>query len=64
MENIIKHDAYPNRLIGKKENGLIKVITGIRRCGKSFCSMIISFKATLKRNGLLLLHLMDDIYLE
>ncbi|MGN0588242.1 MAG: ATP-binding protein, partial [Ruminiclostridium sp.] len=27
---------YLRRLIDKRENGLIKVITGIRRCGKSF----------------------------
>lgn len=33
---IIKRDLYLNKLISKKENGLIKVITGIRRCGKSF----------------------------
>lgn len=32
----IKRDIYLNKLIRKKENGLIKVITGIRRCGKSF----------------------------
>lgn len=32
----IKRDAYLQRLIDKKENGLIKVITGIRRCGKSY----------------------------
>jgi predicted AAA+ superfamily ATPase len=32
----IKRDKYLNKLISKKENGLIKVITGIRRCGKSF----------------------------
>ena len=36
MSNEIKRDAYLNRLIDKKENGLIKVITGIRRCGKSY----------------------------
>lgn len=36
MEHIIKRDSYLNRLINKKENGLIKVITGIRRCGKSY----------------------------
>lgn len=36
MKNIIKRDDYLNRIIDKKENGLIKVITGIRRCGKSF----------------------------
>lgn len=32
----IKRDYYLNKLIVKKENGLIKVITGIRRCGKSY----------------------------
>lgn len=36
MQNIIKRDEYLNRIIDRKENGLIKVITGIRRCGKSF----------------------------
>lgn len=36
MERIIKRDSYLNRIIDKKENGLIKVITGIRRCGKSY----------------------------
>lgn len=33
---VIKRDRYLNKLISKKENGFIKVITGIRRCGKSF----------------------------
>lgn len=32
----IKRDLYLNRLIEQKENGLVKVITGIRRCGKSY----------------------------
>ena len=32
----IKRDVYLNKLINRKENGLIKVITGIRRCGKSY----------------------------
>lgn len=36
MQKIIKRDEYLRRLIDKRENGLIKVITGIRRCGKSF----------------------------
>jgi len=33
---IIKRDSYLRRLINKRENGLVKIITGIRRCGKSF----------------------------
>ncbi len=33
---IIERNHYLDKLISKKENGLIKVITGIRRCGKSF----------------------------
>ena len=32
----IKRDLYLNRLVECRENGLIKVITGIRRCGKSY----------------------------
>ena len=32
----IKRDIYLNKLIERKENDMIKVITGIRRCGKSY----------------------------
>ena len=32
----IKRDRYLNKLISHMNNGLIKVITGIRRCGKSY----------------------------
>lgn len=32
----IKRDLYLSALIDRKTNGLIKVITGIRRCGKSY----------------------------
>lgn len=33
---VIKRDLYLNQLIDRKQNGMIKVITGIRRCGKSY----------------------------
>ena len=33
---IIKRDIILNNLIAKKDNGQIKIITGVRRCGKSF----------------------------
>ncbi len=32
----IKRDFYLNKLIKHKKNGLVKVVTGIRRCGKSY----------------------------
>ena len=32
----IRRDIYLNKLIRKKGNGLIKIVTGIRRCGKSY----------------------------
>lgn len=32
----IKRDMHLNRLINSKHNGMIKVVTGIRRCGKSY----------------------------
>ena len=32
----IKRDLYLNRLISRKNNGLIKIVTGVRRCGKSY----------------------------
>lgn len=32
----IRRDFYLDKLIKRKDNGLIKVITGIRRCGKSY----------------------------
>ena len=33
---MIKREKYLAQLIANKENGFPKVITGIRRCGKSF----------------------------
>jgi predicted AAA+ superfamily ATPase len=32
----IKRDVYLDRLIRREKNGLIKVVTGVRRCGKSY----------------------------
>ena len=36
MEIVIRRDRFLNQLIDKMGNGMIKVITGIRRCGKVF----------------------------
>lgn len=46
----IKRDYYLNKLITKKHNGLIKVITGLRRCGKSYLLFTL-FKNHLTESG-------------
>jgi len=46
----IKRELYLTRLIERKQNGLIKVITGIRRCGKSYLLNTI-FYNYLKADG-------------
>lgn len=46
----IKRDDYLKKLIVRKKNGMIKILTGIRRCGKSFMLDPI-FKNYLLDNG-------------
>lgn len=40
---MIKRDFYLQKLINRKHNGLIKVITGMRRCGKSYLLHMIFY---------------------
>ena len=47
---VIKRDTYLNRLISSRHNGFIKIITGIRRCGKSYLLSVL-FSSWLKDNG-------------
>jgi predicted AAA+ superfamily ATPase len=46
---MIKRDMYLKKLIGFKDHPLIKVITGIRRCGKS--TLLELFREYLLENG-------------
>ena len=46
----IKRDSYLEQLKIRKDNGMIKIITGIRRCGKSFLLFVL-FKKYLLDNG-------------
>lgn len=46
----IRRDIYLNKLISKKHNGLIKVVTGMRRCGKSYL-LFNFFKEYLVNEG-------------
>ena len=54
----IKRNAYLQQLTLRKDNGMIKVITGIRRCGKSFLLFII-FKRYLLENGVDVDHIIE-----
>ncbi len=44
----IRRDYYLNKLIKRKNNGLIKVITGIRRCGKSYLLNTLFYRHLLE----------------
>lgn len=46
----IKRDSYLEQLKIRKDNGMIKIITGIRRCGKSFLLFVL-FKKHLLESG-------------
>lgn len=47
---MIERKKYLDKLISRKQNGLVKVITGIRRCGKSYLLFNI-YKDYLKSIG-------------
>ena len=46
----IKRDRYLQQLIDSRQNGLIKVVTGIRRCGKSYLLNVLFYHYLLE-NG-------------
>ena len=65
----IRRDFYLDKLIRRKNNGLIKVITGIRRCGKSYLLNNIFYNHLLE-SGVPADHIIrfafdsaDDLYL-
>ena len=60
----IKRDYYLEQLVRRRNNGLIKVVTGIRRCGKSFLLRTL-FKRYLLENGVDESHIIEmafDLY--
>ena len=54
----IRRDIYLNKLISKKHNGLIKVVTGMRRCGKSYLLFNL-FKEHLIEEGIGKEHILE-----
>ena len=55
---VVKRDIYLNKLISKKHNGLIKVVTGVRRCGKSYLLFSL-FKEHLLSEGVDQKHIIE-----
>lgn len=58
MDVEIKRDYYLEQLIRRKNNGLIKIVTGIRRCGKSFLLRTL-FKNHLLEDGVAEDHIIE-----
>ena len=47
---VIKRDFYVDKLKSVRHNGLVKVITGVRRCGKSYLLFNL-YRDALKAEG-------------
>ena len=47
----IKREYYIDKLIKRQNNGLIKVITDIRRCGKSYLSNTLFYNYLIESDG-------------
>lgn len=45
----IKRDYYLNKLIKKMNNGRVKIVTGIRRCGKSYLLLKLFYDYLLSK---------------
>lgn len=45
----IKRDSYLEKLISREKNGLIKIVTGVRRCGKSYLLFNIFHRYLLEK---------------
>ena len=47
---VFKREKYLQRLISRRGNGFVKIITGVRRCGKSYLLFKL-FKKLLMKSG-------------
>ncbi len=55
---IIERNTYLNKLIARRHNGMIKIVTGLRRCGKSFLLSTI-YANWLREQGVDEHHIID-----
>ena len=64
----IKRDRYLDRLISRMNNGMIKVITGIRRCGKTYLLFRLFYdyliQSGVSEKNIIMIPLDDDDYAE
>ena len=54
----IRRDQYLKQLIERKNNGMVKIVTGIRRCGKSYLLFKL-FKNHLLESGVEKEHIIE-----
>ena len=54
----IKRDFYLQKLLNRRHNGMIKVVTGMRRCGKSYLLFNLFTKA-LEQEGVTIDHIIQ-----
>ena len=68
MQTMIQRNEYVKRLIARRENGLIKIITGIRRCGKSFLLFRLFYdyliESGVKKEQIITIALDDDLFVQ
>ena len=68
MNQIIQRNHYLQKLIDRRENGLVKVITGIRRCGKSFLLFNLFYdyliESGIKEEQIISIALDDDTFIK
>ncbi len=68
MQTMIQRDEYVKRLIARRENGLIKIITGIRRCGKSFLLFRLFYdyliESGVRKEQIITIALDDDTFVQ
>ena len=68
MNQIIQRNHYLQKLIDRRENGLVKVITGIRRCGKSFLLFNLFYdyliESGVKEERIISIALDDDTFIK
>ena len=68
LNQIIQRNHYLQKLIDRRENGLVKVITGIRRCGKSFLLFNLFYdyliESGVKEEQIISIALDDDTFIK